>query len=488
MNEVGIDFGTTNSCAAAFIPGVAEPILIPALRPIPSLVLYSGEEVLVGESARAKWITDGDSAAQTGVASVKRLMWGRFLDVHLHTGDNLSVTDVAGRIFSALQEQSKETLKKRIKSAVIAVPVGFLPGQRQLIRQAAELAGIQVKTFIHEPFAALLPLIGGKPDGHYFIYDWGGGTLDITLVAKEGRLLRQVAVGSLNDLAGDDFDRMFSFNVAKEFFAKEGKHASTEALSPAIRERLKIQCEAGKRELSERDDTTLTIPLFWKGKPLLQQVSRSKFEAWIAKDLERGVLELLATFERSGIDASSLREVILVGGSSKIPLLKRSIEAVMSCPVSLPSKAEFLIANGAAWASRASSGMVLASDIQLRIPSRSIPDPTSQLFPLFRRGDKVGYGGVRISREFYCTDWSRSELRLVICFDGQTHRVLSWKLPEQLLRMAVRDVSYPQPANLHLKIGFEIDENLALKVTPLVAGKSLEPSLIQDLRFAIQMN
>ncbi|OGS04951.1 MAG: hypothetical protein A3G41_04645 [Elusimicrobia bacterium RIFCSPLOWO2_12_FULL_59_9] len=487
MNDVGIDFGTTNSCAAAYVPGVAEPVFVPPVNPLPSIVLYSGEEIVVGNIARKRWVEGSGSSGQTGVPSVKRLMWGKYLDVHLHSGDNVSVTDVAARILSEIHTQYRKALGADIGEAVIAVPIGFRAEQRKLLREAATKAGIGVKTFIHEPFAAVLPIIAEKPDGHYLVFDWGGGTLDITMVAKDGNIFGEVAVGSLNDVAGDEFDRIVAYKVARRFFNELAMTAGLEALSAPMRERLRIQCEAAKRDLSDRDETTVTIPLFFKGRPLLQKITRASLEDWIDKELEKGIVELLATFERSGVEAASIRELIMVGGTSKIPLLKKKAEALMPCKVTLPPRSEFLIAQGAAWASKMAAGLVLAADLQLRIPSPKA-SVESALITILKRGDRVGYGGVRVEREFYCTDWSNRELRLALCLDGQTHRVLKWQIPEDAILRLVKDGGYPRPKRFPLKIFFEIDENLALKIAPRLPGLSLEPCFLQDLRFAVKLN
>ncbi|MBI1223713.1 MAG: molecular chaperone DnaK [Bacteroidetes bacterium] len=344
---IGIDLGTTNSCVAVMEGN--EPVVIAndeGRRTTPSIIgfLDNGERK-VGDPAKRQAITN----PQRTVASIKRFMGNRFSEVGKeleHTtykvvkGDNDTVrVDIDGRLYTP-QEISAMTLQKMKKTAedflgsevteaVITVPAYFNDSQRQATKEAGEIAGLKVRRIINEPTAAALAygLDKRHKDMTIAVYDLGGGTFDISILELGDGVFEVKSTNGDTHLGGDDFDRKIIDWLADEFKAQENIDLRKD---PMALQRLKDAAEKAKIELSSSSETEINLPYITAvdgvPKHLVLKLSRSKFEQLCDDLVKRTIEPCRQAIKDAGLTASDIDEVILVGGSTRIPRIQTVVE------------------------------------------------------------------------------------------------------------------------------------------------------------------
>lgn len=352
---VGIDLGTTFSLVAA-IGLDGKPVCIADAEgnlALPSIVHYRADNVtLVGFEAQAQAL----SHPQRTISSVKRLM-GRgladltgehetsgqktplnFLDgeggmVCIATGDRVvSPVEISAEILKVLKSRAEEALDGPLYGAVVTVPAYFDDAQRQATKDAAQLAGLKVLRLLNEPTAAALAYgldhlhesdeheadeETGKKEGLYAIYDLGGGTFDISILKFSKGVFRVLATGGHSSLGGDDFDhRLVEYLLREARITEPGPH-------------LIQACRKTAREIKERlsteDVAQVALPLP-DGKVLQCEIRREMFEAWIEDLVKRTALSCRRALKDAGVTAMDLQGVVLVGGSTRVPLVRRFVE------------------------------------------------------------------------------------------------------------------------------------------------------------------
>ncbi len=344
---IGIDLGTTNSCVSVFEGN--EPVVIAnseGKRTTPSIVGFvDGGERKVGDPAKRQAITN----PKRTVFSIKRFMGETYDQVQqeiarvpysVKKGDNNTPrVDIDGRLYTPqeisamilqkMKKTAEDYLGQEVTEAVITVPAYFSDSQRQATKEAGQIAGLDVKRIVNEPTAAALAygIDKANKDMKIAVFDLGGGTFDISILEFGGGVFEVLSTNGNTHLGGDDFDQVIIDWMASEFKAEEGVDLT---LDPMAMQRLKEAAEKAKIELSSSSQTEINLPYITvaSGMPkhLVKTLTRAKFES-LAHNLIQACLEPCKNAIRdAGISTSDINEVILVGGSTRIPAVQKIVE------------------------------------------------------------------------------------------------------------------------------------------------------------------
>jgi len=377
---IGIDLGTTNSCVAVMEGN--EPVVIPnaeGKRTTPSVIAFvEGGEIKVGDPAKRQAVTNPTKT----IASVKRFMGNKFSESNKEAsnvpysvvrGDNDTPrVDIDGRLYTP-QELSAMTLQKMKKTAedylgytvteaVITVPAYFNDAQRQATKEAGEIAGLKVRRIINEPTAAALAYGLDKKgtDQKIAVYDLGGGTFDISILELGDGVFEVLSTNGDTHLGGDDFDQVIIDWLANDFNSEEGVDLRKD---PMALQRLKEAAEKAKVELSSSTTTEINLPYVTATasgpKHLVKSLTRAKFEQ-LADDLvKRSMQPVAKALKDAGLSISDIDEVILVGGSTRIPRIQEEVEKFFNKKPSKGVNPDEVVAIGAAI-----QGGVLSGDVK----------------------------------------------------------------------------------------------------------------------------
>jgi len=358
---LGIDLGTTNS-AAAFLDG-EEPRIIPndrGNRITPSIVAFLGEnEVLVGEAAKNQAVINIEKT----VLSIKRHMGTD----RTYTIDGITYRpeQVSARILQKLRYDAENYLGEPVDQAVITVPAYFSEKQRRATQEAGKLAGLKVRRIINEPTAAALAYAYEiERNSNILVYDLGGGTFDVTFLVKEGDRFEVKATCGDNTLGGVDFDDRLLDAVVKDFSEKSGMDLGKDRI---ILQQLREQVEKAKIELSSRETAMVALPFAGGGSQpvhLSFTITRKFFEDLIRKDIERTVELSLKAVREAGAKPKNVQSLILAGGSSRIPLVRRLLAAEFDAEPEKKINPEEVVALGASVQASILSGEI--GDIALK--------------------------------------------------------------------------------------------------------------------------
>lgn len=377
---IGIDLGTTNSCVS--VMEGSEPVVIPnaeGKRTTPSVIGFvEGGEIKVGDSAKRQAVTNPTKT----IASIKRFMGNKYSEstkeiknvaYKVTKGDNDTArVDIDGRLYTP-QELSAMVLQKmkktaedylgtEVKEAVITVPAYFNDAQRQATKEAGEIAGLIVRRIINEPTAAALAygLDKAGKEQKIAVYDLGGGTFDISILELGDGVFEVLSTNGDTHLGGDDFDQVLIDWLADEFNKEESIDIRKD---PMALQRLKEAAEKAKIELSSSSQTEINLPYITATasgpKHLVKTVTRAKFEQLAADLVKRSMLPCEKALKDAGISKSQIDEVILVGGSTRIPKIQEEVEKFFGKKPSKGVNPDEVVAVGAAI-----QGGVLSGDVK----------------------------------------------------------------------------------------------------------------------------
>ena len=343
---IGIDLGTTNSCVAVVEGGEPKVIINEeGTRTTPSVVAFlkGGEEVLVGGTAKRQAVANPENT----VYSTKRLMGRRFEEISSETdglaysvikssksdawieveGKQYSPPQVSAHILMKLKKAAEDYLGSGVTEAVITVPAYFNDSQRQATKDAGKIAGLDVKRIINEPTAAALAYgFDKKKEGMVVVYDLGGGTFDVSVLEVGNNVIEVKSTNGDTHLGGDDFDKRVIDYIVSEFKKDSGVDLGADKMAT---QRLREAAEKAKIELSNTVETEINLPFITADasgpKHLVMKMTRSKFEQLI-EDLVKGTLRPCEqALKDAGLRSGEISEVILVGGSTRIPLVQKVV-------------------------------------------------------------------------------------------------------------------------------------------------------------------
>ena len=322
---IGIDLGTTNSCVAVIEGG--EPVVIAnaeGARTTPSVVAFgkTGER-MVGQVAKRQAITNPDRT----VSSIKRQMGS---DYKVKIDDKkYTPQEISAMILQKLKTDAEAYIGEKVTEAVITVPAYFTDSQRQATKDAGKIAGLEVKRIINEPTAAALAYgIDKENDQKIMVYDLGGGTFDVSIIEMGDGVQEVLATAGNNRLGGDDFDQRVIDWIADEFKKTEGMDLRGDKM---VMQRLKEAAEKAKIELSGVTTSNISLPFIAadsNGNPkhLEMTLTRAKFNELTADLVEATMGPVRQAMSDSGLKASDIHKVLMVGGSSRIPAVQEAVK------------------------------------------------------------------------------------------------------------------------------------------------------------------
>jgi len=347
---IGIDLGTTNSCVAVMEGG--EPIVIQnaeGQRTTPSMVAFTGKgERLIGQPAKNQMVTNPEHT----IYSIKRFMGRRFNEVseesrmvpyHVIEGangdvrvkvdeDKLSPPEISAAILQKMKKTAEDYLGETVTEAIVTVPAYFNDAQRQATKDAGKIAGLDVKRIVNEPTAAALAYGFGKDnkkDEKIAVYDLGGGTFDISILELGDGVFEVKSTNGDTHLGGDNFDQAIIDWLIASFKQDQGIDLSQDRMAL---QRLKEAAEKAKKELSSTQSTDINLPFITADnsgpKHMQYNLSRSKFEQMTEALVNRTFEPCKKALADAGLSASEIDEVILVGGSTRIPAVQKAVQEV----------------------------------------------------------------------------------------------------------------------------------------------------------------
>jgi molecular chaperone DnaK len=377
---IGIDLGTTNSCVAVMEGN--EPVVIPneeGRRTTPSVVAFMDNgERKIGDPAKRQAITNPTRT----IASIKRFMGQRFdesknevdnVSYTVEKGDNNTVRvnidgrqytpqEISAMILQKMKKTAEDFLGTEVTEAVVTVPAYFNDSQRQATKEAGEIAGLKIQRIINEPTAAALAygLDKRNKDMTIVVYDLGGGTFDVSILELGEGVIEVKSTNGDTHLGGDDFDRVLINHLAEAFINQENIDLRKD---PMALQRLKDAAEKAKIELSASSETEVNLPYITAvdgvPKHLVLKITRAKFEQLADELVQRTLEPCRLALKDAGLDKSDIDEVILVGGSTRIPRIQQAVEDFFGKKPNKGVNPDEVVAVGASI-----QGGVLSGDVQ----------------------------------------------------------------------------------------------------------------------------
>lgn len=360
---IGIDLGTTNSCVAVMEGG--QPVVIAnteGARTTPSVVAFTKTgERLVGEPAKRQAVTN----AEKTISSIKREM-GTDYKVEID-GKKYSPQEISAMILQKLKADAEGYLGEKVTEAVITVPAYFNDAQRQATKDAGKIAGLDVKRIINEPTAAALAYgLDNEKEQKIMVYDLGGGTFDVSIIEIGDGVIEVLSTAGNNRLGGDDFDQKITDYMISEFKRMEGVDLSTDKMAL---QRLKEAAEKAKKELSSATTTNINLPFITATaegpKHFDMNLTRAKFDELTHDLVEKTAEPVQRALSDAGITASELGQVLLVGGSTRIPAVQDKVKQLTGKDPSKSLNPDECVALGASIQGGKLSGDAGAGDILL---------------------------------------------------------------------------------------------------------------------------
>jgi molecular chaperone DnaK len=444
----GLDFGTTNSLAAFVdeVTGRMFSFTDANGRPHPSVVWYRGSDVIVGPKARRELDSGDEAISGNFVRSPKRLLSS---DAPIYIGGRtIDPSDVIAEVLKFIKadattpERSKNE-RSVIDRAVFSVPVELDGLGRQRLRRAARSAGISVVQFVHEPLAALYGYLRAQSDFHHqltelegqrlLVFDWGGGTLDLTLCLVTGGRLVQIASRGDNDVGGDRFDDVIRNLVMEKHAAAHGIEDVDAHVAEGARTRLLTECENAKIRLSKASSSPIVVRGFLRGQPgrdLALELTREEVERAVDVLAQKGLSQIDRLLVDAGLSLQEIAFCLPTGGMVNMPLVRNGLLQRFGARLKNIDNGDRIIAEGAAWIAHDGARLTLAKPIEILNPDNTytslvdadllLPvdnevvcvnqsmfycvDPRDGLAHFqFARPKRVGYGSQRSERLVYGT-------------------------------------------------------------------------------------
>jgi len=377
---IGIDLGTTNSCVSV-MEGNAPVVIVNSegKRTTPSIVSFKNGEIKIGDPAKRQAVTNPDNT----ISSVKRFIGSKYDEIKKEAkkmpykvnkssdGGNVVVEtngksyipqEISAMILQNLKKTAEEYLGEDIKQAVITVPAYFNDSQRQATKEAGEIAGLEVLRIINEPTAAALAygLDKGEKDLKVAVYDLGGGTFDVSILEIGNGVFEVLSTNGDTHLGGDNFDEKIIDWIVEAFKDESGIDASQDSMAY---QRIREAAEKAKVELSASSETEINLPYLSAGaegpKHFVKKMTRAQFESMCDDLIQKTLKPCTKALADAKLKASDIDEVILVGGSTRIPKVQQEVEKLFGKKPSKNVNPDEVVAMGAAI-----QGAVLSGDIK----------------------------------------------------------------------------------------------------------------------------
>lgn len=494
MTVVGFDFGTTNSLASVVI-GDEVITFLENEQPIPSVVSFEGGKVEVGRKAHDKLTSAGLGVQGSTVRSPKTLL-GR--EEQLIDGVRRDPVKMVEHVLDHVRRfvlQTKAGRELPMDRVVATIPVNMEGHRRALLRQAFRQAGMSVVQFVHEPLAALygyLRMSEGASDliRHYdgkllLVFDWGGGTLDLTLCRVLNGLLVQVANDGTEEVGGDVFDEEMRNEVEKRSRAEQGIGDDVDVM-PEARKRLMHECEKAKIRLSDRSTWNVYVDPYYdddKQSDLSVNLSRDDLQDIVDHLVRKGVARIERLLEREGFSTASVELCLATGGMVNMPMVKNRLDELFGPGrVHVSKRSASAIAEGAAWVAHDQARLHLAKNVELALARNSY-------MPLLQAGIEMPIERENRRERFdlYCVDPSDGHGKFSLVSPHRPGpRVLANDQRRPLCNMLLKVDGKAEPFRERLALEVNIDENLVLTATAWSLNqKGRAVAEVHDLEFAL---
>jgi len=491
----GFDFGTSNSLISSITANKAINFLDKDGAPIPSVVCYEAGNVIVGREARQRVAEAGLGVAGNVVRSPKSLLGTDTVHVG---GVSRDVVDVVADVIREVRRVAMTSSNRKIEDvdlAIATIPVHFDGRKRKQLREAFGRAGIRVHQWIHEPFAALYSYFAAHPDpadafrrldrSLVLVFDWGGGTLDLTLCAIQDGAIRQIRNDGTDVCGGDFFDQTLMELVVQAERVRLGVAAGVRSHADA-RARLLDRCERAKIDLSSRDKALIYVDRFFDGvadDSIEFELSRDALERVTEPLVNAGIERIEALLQAAGVGSQQIAMCLATGGMIKMPNIQSRLNELFG-----PERVEFsasgglAIAEGAAWVAQHQSRLQLAKPIELAISRGTY-------LPIFPGGASMPLGGTVVEQDFglYCVDPRDGHAKFQVVTPERPGLVASTGDPRRVLSTCTLDVdrdAHPNMERLELKA--VIDQDLVLHGT---ARSLMQQSIVSfsvfDMEFSV---
>jgi molecular chaperone DnaK len=502
---VGFDFGTTNSLISIILKHGEIKSYTDGVMPHPSVVCYSGDSVIAGRKAKDRLDANVMGISGNVVRSPKALL-DRDYPVDVAGREKHPIDIVADLVRflknEALQQQKIEQESDQLTDfnrAVVTIPVGMCGKTRKSLRNAILKAGINIVTFVHEPLAALygyfrqLPNMGNellKRNGQLIlVFDWGGGTLDLTLCKVFNGMLIQVQNVGDNEVGGDRIDEAL-LNFVLDKHCEQHKLKELPLEQPNAKAKLLNRCETVKIELSNSDRRQpISILDYFSS----ESSNDSDIEVWVTRqDLEkisqgiinRGIGCIKRLSASAGIDESSISLCLATGGMIKTPVIEQKLQEIFGLSrLVIAKNGDRIISEGAAWIAHDDADLVLAKTVEIK-------EARDSYFPIFKQGRELPKEG-RIIEEntaFYCVDPRDGFAKFQICRTEAIHQKRMASDPRQTYdNLTVKVDKNAKPFYERLLVQSTIDDNLILNVRAESELNDREQDSVEihDLEFCI---
>lgn len=495
MSVVGFDFGTTNSLISIVQGDRVISFKDEQGLPIPSVVSYEGSKTVVGREARERMSKAGLGVQGNLVRSPKTLLGKESVYVG---GKERSPVDIVRDVVQFVRSEAMQTRTvKNLKAdqAVVTIPVNMEGRRRSLLRDAFRAAGISIVQFVHEPLAALYGYLRSQEDLKatirkfdrklVLVFDWGGGTLDLTLCRVVDGMLVQVGNDGTDDVGGDLFDEEIRNEVEKCVRAKM-KHADDVQVHEDARTRLMHECEKAKIDLSGRSNANIFVRTFFHelDDPALDlTLSRDDLEGIVSNLVTKGISRIEHLLAREGYSTTSVSLCLATGGIVNMPLVKARLHELFGPQrVHVSERSASLISEGAAWVAHDKARLHLAKNVELTLARNSY-------MPLLNAGLEMPIEGEVCKDTFtvYCVDPTDGHGKFQLV---SPHRAGPKVMPDDkrrtLANMVVNVDKKAVPFKERLQLDVAIDDNLVLVAKARSLNmRGLAESEVHDLEFAL---
>jgi molecular chaperone DnaK (HSP70) len=503
VQRIGIDFGTTNSLISVVTRESKISSFDDTGRPHPSVVRYEGDQVICGRRARDKLEHLGIGVLGNTVRGPKKLLGKEHVNVD---GRVMTPVGVIADYINHLIEHARASDEEQVADltrAVVTIPVALDGRGRQDLREALLQAGVHVDTFVHEPLAALYGYFKDLDNTHdalsfyedrmILVFDWGGGTLDLTLCKVVNGALVQILNRGNNSVGGDYLDDAILSYVTDQHAAKFGWTAEEKlSVNPGMRAKLLTQCERAKITLSTREKTHIFLPDYYQG----ESAEETEIDIWLTRyELEKvctrlinqGINEIDALLapDKADVDPQTLSLCLATGGLVNMPLIKSKLTEIFGVSaLHISEKGDRIISEGAAWIAHDNLQLALAKPFEL-------VEARNSLLTIIHEGTRLPLRGESIQKRqsMYCSDPR----------DGKA--IFTFKRPQMVQKSAAADPrttygslvvevnpAFP-PLGERIELTVTIDDNLILHTRAISNDqKDTVETQFYDLEFSLVVN
>ena len=497
MAVVGFDFGTTNSLISIVQGDRVVSFTDDQGLPVPSVVCYEGTQTIVGREARERLSQAGLGVQGNVVRSPKTLLGRESVSVG---GVERNPVDIVRDVVQFVRNQAKNS--RTVKNldadkAVVTIPVNMQGNRRALLRDAFRMAGMNIVQFVHEPLAALYGYLRTSEDfastlRRYdrqliLVFDWGGGTLDLTLCRLVDGLLVQVVNDGTDEVGGDLFDDALKHEVEQRVRSKRSLPMDTVVQSEA-RPRLRHACERTKIDLSQRSRVNVYVPNFFRGlddPDLDYSLSRDELEGMVAKLIDKGIDRIEKLLDGEGYSTASVAMCLATGGMANMPAIKSRLHELFGPQrVHVSERTASLISEGAAWVAHDDARLHLAKNVELVLARNSY-------MPLLVAGLEMPQEGATSHETYslYCVDPTDGFGKFQLMAPKKPGpKVLPNDARRPLANVVVQVDKKAAPFRERLSLDVTIDENLILRALARSLNQGgLAEAEVHDLEFALAL-